>query len=252
LIQGSMFELTGKTVLVTGAAKRLGNAIAFGLAKQGMNVIVHYDKSESEARNLRDEIVELGVKSWLVSADFSNSDSCKELVEQANELSGRIDVLVNNASVFSAGDMNHVRFEDIEVKMLTNTWTPFLLSRYFSEKTICGKIINILDTRIVGYDYDHFAYYLSKRMLEVLTKSMALKLAPDITVNGVAPGLILPPEGKDEGYLEQRKNSVPLRKYGSPSDVVETVLFLLRNDFVTGQIIYVDGGKHLVQTVEGL
>jgi hypothetical protein len=80
---------------------------------------------------------------------------------------------------------------------------------------------------------------------------MALKLAPRITVNGVAPGLILPPEGKDQSYLEQRKDSVPLRKYGSVEDIVEAVMFLLRSDFVTGQIVYVDGGKHLIQTLEG-
>jgi pteridine reductase len=247
-----MFELTGKTALVTGAAKRIGNAITIGLAKQGVNVIIHYSRSESEARKLRDEIAELGVKSWLVRVDFNDPEACRELVEQAHELSGKIDILVNNASIFSTNDINHVGFEDLKINMLTNAWTPFLLSRYFSEKTVSGKIINILDTRIIGYDFDHFAYYLSKKMLEVLTKSMALKLAPNITVNGIAPGLILPPEGKDYAYLEEKKDTVPLKKYGSLSSIVETVLFLLRNDFVTGQIIHVDGGKHLIQTIEGL
>ena len=247
-----MFELAGKTALVTGAAKRIGNAIAIGLAKQGSNVIIHYDKSEREAEKLRDEIVELGLKSWLVRANLEDSESCRVLIEKSYRLAGEIDVLVNNASVFSASDIGNVELEDIEVDMSTNAWAPFLLSRYFSEKTEHGKIVNILDTRVVGYDFNHFAYYLSKRMLEILTESMALKLAPKITVNGVAPGLILPPEGKDYTYLEQKKDTVPLKKYGSPSDIVETVLFLLRSDFVTGQVVYVDGGKHLIQTIEGL
>jgi hypothetical protein len=247
-----MFELTGKTALVTGGAKRIGNAITVGLAKQGVNVIIHYSMSESEARKLGDEIANLGVKAWLVRVDFNDPEACKELIEKAHELSGKIDILVNNASVFSANEINHIGLEDLKINMFINAWTPFLLSRYFSEKAVSGRIINILDTRIVGYDFDHFAYYLSKRMLEVLTKSMALKLAPNITVNGIAPGLILPPEGKDYAYFEEKKDTVPLKKYGSLSSVVETVLFLLRNDFVTGQIIYVDGGKHLVQTVEGL
>jgi NAD(P)-dependent dehydrogenase (short-subunit alcohol dehydrogenase family) len=247
-----MFDLAGKTVLVTGAAKRLGNAIAVGLAKQGSNVIIHYDKSEVEAEKLRGEIAELGVKSWIVKANLGDSESCGELMEESRRLAGTIDVLVNNASVFSAGDVGAVKLEDIEVEMVTNAWAPFLLTRYFSEKTENGRIVNILDTRVAGYDFNHFAYYLSKRMLEILTKSMALKLAPRITVNGIAPGLILPPEGKDYDYLEQKKDTVPLRKIGSPSDVVETVLFLLRSDFVTGQVVYVDGGKHLIQTVEGL
>ena len=247
-----MFELAGKTALVTGGAKRIGKAIAVGLAKQGTNIIIHYGKSENEARKLRDEIVELGHKSWIVSADLANPESCKELIAEAYRLSGEIDILVNNASIFSANDVNDVRLEDIEVNVLVNAWAPFILTRYFSEKTDHGKIVNILDTRVSGYDFNHFAYYLSKRMLEILTRSMALKLAPNITVNGIAPGLILPPEGKDYAYLEQKKDTVPLKKYGSVSDVVETVTFLLRSDYVTGQIIYVDGGKHLIQTIEGL
>ena len=247
-----MFELAGKTALVTGGAKRIGKAIAVGLAKQGVNIIIHYGKSENEAKELQDEIVELGRKSWIIRADLGNSESCKRLITQAYELSGEIDILVNNASIFLAKGVNDVRLEDIEVNMLTNAWAPFLLTRYFSEKTDHGKIINILDTRVAGYDFDHFAYYLSKRMLEILTRSMALKLAPNVTVNGIAPGLILPPEGKDYAYLEQKKDTVPLKKYGSVSDIVETVIFLLRNDFVTGQIVYVDGGKHLTQTIEGL
>lgn len=247
-----MFELTGKTALITGAAKRIGNAIALGLAKQGTNVIIHYNKSEDGSEKLRNEIVELGVKSWIVRADFSDPKVCRELIEKAHELSGGMDILVNNASIFSTDSFNTVKLEEININMLTNAWAPFLLSRYFSVKTKYGKIVNLLDTRIIGYDFNHFAYYLSKRMFEILTKSMALRVRTYMTVNGIAPGLILPPEGKDYNYLEQRKDTVPLKKYGSVSNVLETVLFLLRNDFVTGQIVYVDGGKHLIQTVEGL
>ena len=248
----SMFDLTEKTAIVTGSAKRLGSAIAIGLAKQGANIVIHYDNSEEEAKRLRDEIIRLGSKSWLARADLKNPERCKELIEHSHRMAGKLDVLINNASVFSANDVRSARFDDIESDMLINAWAPFILTRYFSEKTDYGKIVNILDTRVVGYDFDHFTYYLSKRMLEILTNSMALKLAPRITVNGIAPGLILPPEGKDYTYLEQRKGTVPLKKYGSPSDIVETVLFLLRSDFVTGQVVYVDGGKHLVQTMEGL
>lgn len=247
----NMYELSGKTALVTGAARRLGNAISIGLAKQGVNVVIHYSRSEKEARVLKQEIASLGVKSWVVKADFMDSETCEKTIKQAHELSGGIDILVNNASVFSMAEMNNVKLENINAALLPNAWAPFLLSRYF-EKRDHGKIVNILDTRISGYDLDHFAYYLSKRMLEVLTKTLALKLAPNVTVNGVAPGLILPPEGKDYSYLEQKKDSVPLKKYGSTQNVVETVIFLIRNDFVTGQVVFVDGGKHLIQTVEGV
>lgn len=247
-----MFDLAGKSALVTGSAKRIGNAIAIGLAKQGANIALHYDKSENEAKKLHDEIIKMGLKSWLVRANLTDTDRCNEVIENSFRMAGNLDILVNNASVFSVNDAGKVGIEDIETEMMTNAWAPFLLTRHFAEKTSVGKIINILDTRIAGYDLSHFAYYLSKRMLEILTKSMALKLAPGITVNGIAPGLILPPAGKDYTYLEQKKDTVPLKKYGSPSDVLETVLFLLRSDYVTGQVIYVDGGKHLIQTIEGL
>ena len=247
-----LIELSGKTALVTGAAKRIGRAIASGLAREGVNVVVHYNRSRFEAEKLQKELTDLGVKSWLVQADLGSSDSCTEIIKKSAGLAGSLDILVNNASVFFPLDIKAVKLEDIEAEMLTNAWAPFLLTRCFSEELRSGSIVNILDTRIVGYDFNHFAYYLSKRMLEVLTMSMALKLAPNITVNGVAPGLILPPEGKDFSYLEQKKDTVPMKKYGSPSDVVDAVLFLIRSQYITGQVIYVDGGKHLIQTQEGI
>jgi len=247
-----MFKLKGKTALVTGAAKRIGKAISIGLAEEGVNLVLHHFKSENEAEALKDDVTKFGVKSWLVRADLSDLSSSRKLIEESCRLSGRLDILINNASVFSASKISEAKFEDINIDMLTNAWTPFLLSMCFSERTEHGRIINLLDTRIAGYDFNHFAYYLSKKMLETLTKSMALRLAPNITVNALAPGLILPPRGESLAYLERRKNAVPLKKYGSTKDVVDTVLFLLRNDFVTGQIIYVDGGKHLIQTVEGV
>jgi hypothetical protein len=247
-----MSGLTGKTALVTGGAKRIGSAIALGLAKEGVNVVVHYSKSRDDATKLQEEIRKLGVKSWLASADFNDPNSCRQLITTSHKLSGKLDILINNASIFLASAIDSVSLEAVDAEMLTNAWTPFLLSRYFAEKAEYGKIVNLLDTRIVGYDFNHVAYYLSKRTLEVLTKMLALKLAPRITVNAVAPGLILPPKGKDSGYLELQKDQVPLKKYGSVSNIVDTVLFFLKNDFVTGQIIFVDGGKHLIQTIEGL
>ena len=247
-----MSDLTGKTALVTGGAKRIGSAIAKGVAKEGVNVIVHYHKSKDEAAKLQEEIERSGVKSWIASADLNDANSCRQLIVKACQLSGRLDILINNASIFLASTIESVDLEAINAEMLTNAWAPFLLSRYFAEKAEHGKIVNLLDTRIVGYDFNHVAYYLSKRMLEVLTKMLALKLAPKVTVNGIAPGLILPPKGKDSSYLELQKNKVPLKKYGSVSNIVDTVLFFLMNDFVTGQVIYVDGGKHLTQTIEGL
>ena len=247
-----MYELKGKTALVTGASKRIGKAIALGLASQGTNVIIHYRKSEAEAEKVRGEIAALGAKSWLIKADLSDLASCKRLMDQAYDRAGKIDILINNASIFPLNKMSKIDTESLEREMSTNAWAPFTLGILLSEKTREGRIINLLDTRIAGYDFNHFSYYLSKRMLEILTNSMALKQAPNITVNAVAPGLILPPEGKDLNYLESKKGEVPLKRYGSVSDVVDAVLFLLKSDYITGQVIFVDGGKHLIQTIEGL
>ena len=244
--------LSGKTALVTGSARRIGSAIATHLAHEGVNVVIHYHESKEEARKLHNEIVKLGVKSWLFSCDLADPEECKTLIDEAIASAGELDILVNNASVFSAKNFHDFDVEDVNAEMRTNAWAPLILSRHFSEKTEKGQIVNILDTRIVGYDFNHFTYYLSKRMLETLTESLALKLAPRIRVNGVAPGLVLAPEGKDKSYLNRLKDEVPLRKHGSPSDVVNAVIFLLKSEFITGQVIYVDGGKHLVQTIEGL
>lgn len=247
-----MFELKGKTALVTGCAKRIGHAVALGLAKQGVNIVAHYRRSSEDIEKLRTELTQLGVKSWLVQGDLSKPGVPERMADEAFEKAGKVDILINNASIFSAKSLDDTKLEDINLEMSVNTWAPFLLSRQFGMKATQGKIINMLDTRISGYDFNHFAYYLSKKMLENLTNSMALKLAPNVTVNALAPGLILPPEGKDISYLEQKSKIVPLKKHGSTDDIVEAILFLLRSDFITGQIIYVDGGMHLMQTLEGL
>ena len=132
-----------------------------------------------------------------------------------------------------------------------NAWAPFALSRDFVRLAERGKIVNLLDTRITGYDRAHVAYVLSKKMLSALTMMSALEFAPSFTVNGVAPGLILPPEGKDESYLDVLAKSVPLRKHGGPGDIADAVLYLLKSDYVTGQVIYVDGGRHLGEEQHG-
>ncbi|HNR34300.1 MAG TPA: SDR family oxidoreductase, partial [Candidatus Hydrogenedentes bacterium] len=126
-----------------------------------------------------------------------------------------------------------------------NALAPFLLGRCLAAQKRPGGIVNLLDARIADYDREHASYHLSKRLLFTLTRMMAVEFAPCVRVNGIAPGLILPPEGKDESYLAQLAATNPLNRYGSPDDVAEAVLYLLRSDFVTGQVIFVDGGRHM-------
>ncbi len=247
-----MSEMKSKTILITGAARRIGHSLAIELAKQGANIVIHYNTSGAEAQRLFDDIRNLGVEAYLTEADLAKPRASEELIQKAMETAGEIDALINSASVFSAKKVWDVTIDDLNIDLLVNAWAPFILSREFARRIGRGKIVNFLDTRIAGYDFDRFSYYLSKKMLETLTMSLALEFAPNITVNAVAPGLILPPEGKDYSYLERLKNTVPLKRYGSMSDVVNSTIFLLASDFITGQVIYADGGKHLLQTFEGL
>ena len=244
-------KLQGKTALVTGASKRIGREICLSLARKGVNIVVHYNSSREEAKKLCAEISDYEVNSWLVKADFENSREYNSLIHRGLKVAGSLDILVNNASVFLPGRLKEMSFEDLRQHIQVNAWVPLVLSREFSKLVKRGKIINLLDARIKGYDFLHVPYILSKHLLSVLTEMMALEFAPDVTVNGIAPGLILPPPGKDKRYLEKLMQTVPLKRHGKPEDIAAAVIYLLKNDFVTGQVINVDGGLHLKEYGNG-
>jgi len=243
--------LSGKTALVTGGAVRLGRATARALSAEGAGVVIHYSRSEAAAAELANELASTGGKAWTLRADFETADDTASLIPRAQELAGRLDVLVNNASIFAAGRLAEVTWGEVARNMHVNAWAPFSLSRSFAEHVGQGSIVNFLDTRLRGYDWNHVAYIVSKHALELLTRMMALEFAPDIRVNAVAPGLILPPPGKDESYLQEMKHTVPLNRHGEAEDVAAAVMFLLLSAYVTGQVIYVDGGRHLLEQASG-
>ena len=238
-------DLSGKTALVTGGAKRLGGATALALAGAGANVVVHYRTSARQAEELIRQLRKLGVEAWAVKADLSASNELEALVERAYQVGGPLHILVNNASIFPPSDFAALTLDDLHEAIDINAWAPFLIARDFAEKMGTGHIVNFLDTRIAGYDWSHVAYHASKSLLALFTRMMAIRFAPHISVNAVAPGLILPPEGKDQAYLESLKGGLPLKRVGSPKDVTDAVLFLVTSSFITGQVVFVDGGRHL-------
>lgn len=214
-------------------------------------MVIHYRSSTKEAKTLRDRLHDFGVKSWIVQMDFDSETDFSEFIYLVRQQVGNLDFLVNNASVFPAGNVEKIEFDNLIKSIKINSWAPFSLTRSFVKEFDQGKVINMLDTRVAGYDWDHVGYYLSKLLLERITKMLALKYAPEFTVNGVAPGLITPPAGGSEQYLERRLGRVPLETHGEKTDVAEAVLFLLQSSFITGQIIYVDGGRNLLHELEG-
>ena len=244
-------SLAGRTALVTGAARRLGRATARALASEGANVIVHYGRSEAEAEGLAAELREGGREAWTLRADLERPEEVEALIPRALEQAGGLQILVNNASVFPPGSLVEANLESLMRSIQVNAWAPFQLSRSFAGHVRRGTIVNFLDTRVAGYDWQHVEYILSKKMLAALTEMTAVQFAPDITVNAVAPGLILPPPGKDESYLEALKDTVPLKRHGEAEDIADAVLFLVKSDYVTGQVIYVDGGRHLLESGSG-
>jgi pteridine reductase len=223
--------LSGKTALVTGATGRLGRAIALALADEGAAVVAHYCRSGR------------GAAAWPLQADFREAGSAALLVGKAIGCAGRLDILVNSASLFTESTAGKLGPDDLSENMRVNAWAPLALGRAFSRVAVKGAVVNLLDSRIVGGDRVHAGYIISKHALAVLTREMAREFAPCITVNAVAPGLI--GTGREKSAAAGK---LPLRRSASPADVAGAVVFLLTSRCITGQVIWVDGGRHVRET----
>jgi NAD(P)-dependent dehydrogenase (short-subunit alcohol dehydrogenase family) len=239
--------LEGKNVLITGAARRIGRSLALAVARAGGNVVVHYGQSEQDAQRLQSEIENLGQKACLLSADLADPEQVTALVARALEF-GPLYALVNNASVFTPLTWDNTLLADWNRTMQINLTAPFLLSQAFAHSLppdAHGRIVNLLDWRALRPGPDHFPYTISKAALAALTRSLAAALAPRVTVNGLALGAILKPTdgAASEGILDQ----VPAGRWASLDEVDRALLFLLDGpEYITGEIIHVDGGRHLL------
>ena len=241
----SGMALKNMKLLVTGASRRIGREIALALADEGAGVVVHYRNSAKEAEALCADLKERGADAWPLQADFEEGSNASRIIGQARELAGRLDGIINNAASFSAHTIENLDLPSLTGHMVVNAWIPLILSREFYRVEKKGTIITILDSRIAGYDRSHLGYSISKHALALLTRMMAVEFAPDVCVNAVAPGWILPPTGESADYLEREAATVPLKRHGDPRDIARAVVFLLSNRYITGQVLYVDGGKHL-------
>ncbi|MGW8264848.1 MAG: SDR family oxidoreductase [Longimicrobiales bacterium] len=242
-------RLANKRALITGGARRLGRETALALASKGTHLAIHYNSSRDSAEALCEEIEGHGVRSVAVQGNLSEDQAVEAVFRNACEALGGLDLLVNNASIFPSGRLDSMELADLLPNIQVNAWAPFLLTRSLwreiRKTPRRGSVVNLLDTRLIGGDLAHSAYHLSKAMLGELTTMMALEFAPELQVNGVAPGAVLPPEEQDEAYLNGLAASLPLQRRGYPSDIAEAIVYLLETSFVTGQVIFVDGGRHI-------
>lgn len=243
-------NLKNKTALITGGAKRVGKTLALALAAEGVNIVVHYGRSAEAAAQTVREIEALGASAWAFAADLRNETAVADIVPHALKLAGRLDILINSASIFPPEDFLSADPKTWDAAMMVNLKTPFLLSQAFVRALpdgAPGKIINLLDVIALRPQNHHFSYTISKTALAGLTQAMAVAVAArNVQVNGIALGAILPNVNDDPALFERLAEKIPARRTGSPADVVQAMRYLLAADFVTGEIIRVDGGRHLV------
>ena len=237
-----------KVALITGAAKRIGAAIAARLHDDDYNVVIHYGNSIDAARNLQQQLEGNRADSThLVSADLSNIQEVLHLAKTAVNAWGTVDVLINNASCFYPTPIGETSGEQWSTILDVNLKAPYILCQQL-RKTLCeshGCIINITDIYADRPLQLHSVYSASKAALVSLTKSMAAELAPEIRVNAVSPGAILWP-ANDSTDTDAILSRIPLNRCGSPKDITDAIHYFLNSDYVTGQILRIDGGRTTV------
>ncbi|MEO2054986.1 MAG: SDR family oxidoreductase [Nitrospira sp.] len=239
-------KLEGKAVLITGAARRIGKAIALSVAGKGAKVAIHYNQSRDEARQLVEKIAEKGGEAFAVQGDIREVADCERIVRECCERFGGIDVLINNASVFFKTPLFQVNEQDWDTTFDANLKGGFFCAQAAAREMQKGggKIINIADWSGLRPYKNYIPYCISKAGVIAMTKGLARTLAPKIEVNAIAPGPVLAADDFDDNDKETIIRHTPLGRFGAPEDIVNAVLFLLEGtNFMTGSTIIIDGGR---------
>ena len=242
-------NLKGKTALVTGGAKRIGRTIALSLARKGANIVLHYSASKDEAQKTSLDITALGVTCRLAQADLSKPSDIQNMIVNLKKDSVKIDVLINNASLYFKTPVESADENGWDTLMDVNLKAPYLLSLAIGREMVQGsggKIVNIADWSGFRPYKDFMAYCATKGGLITLTKSLARDFAPKVSANAVAPGPVLAPPDMDDKEKEAIAKTTALGRWGKPEDVANAVIFLVENDFVNGIVLVVDGGRSIV------
>lgn len=245
-------KLDGKVVLITGAAHRMGAAAALAFASEGADIMLHYHSSDLQAETTAAQIRALGRRVFTVQADLTVQDAATTIFKRGEAEGISPHILVNSASIYPSSTLETMNFEELSESYRINTYAPLSLARVFAQSRNPESLIQVLDARMVDYDAHHFAYHLSKRTVHDITRVLALELSPAIRVNAVAPGIIIPDKENDPQLLEKYKTGTLLHRIGRVEEYTEALLFLSTNQFITGQVIFVDGGRHLKGRVYGV
>jgi NAD(P)-dependent dehydrogenase (short-subunit alcohol dehydrogenase family) len=236
-------DINGKVALITGSAKRIGKEIALDLARRGARIAVHYKSSESDAKKVA------GDAGAIFQADLTDTNAIDRMFRQLAATFGRLDILVNSASVFAAATADDAAPEHWDSQMDANARAPFFVAQHAASlmrPNGGGKIINIVDVAGELIWPSYLPYSVSKAALIAVNRGLAKAWAPEIQVNAIAPGPVLFPEDYTDEQKRLAIDRTLLKRAGSPEDVVRAVIFLLENDYITGEVIHVDGGRHIL------
>jgi NAD(P)-dependent dehydrogenase (short-subunit alcohol dehydrogenase family) len=242
-------EISGRNALITGGAHRVGRALTLALARAGADVFLHYGSSADAAERTAAEVRTLGRRVASGSADLRDPSIGADLIEAATAALGPISILVNSASGFPEDTLADVTLEGWRRTLDLTLGSPVFLTQAFAAalpEDLDGAVVNVSDVKTATPYRKHFSYIVAKGALDQFTTAAAVALAPRVRVNAVALGVILSPPGEDAGYVEELAADLPLQRAGGTDPVAAAAVALIENDFVTGEIIRLDGGAHLV------
>jgi len=239
--------MRAKKIIITGGATRIGAAIAKSLVDYDTQITLHYNKSGKEVKKLKRQLESYGSEVFLIKADLSIVSQTKKIIPFAYKMMKGLDCLINNASIFEKDDLINFNEKSFNKHMNINLRAPAILIQNFKKylKSKKGNVINIIDQRVFKLTPFFFSYTLSKAGLQTLTKTSAMKLAPNIRVNGVAPGPTIKNKRQSEKHFKKQWKSLILKEKVDPKNICDTVKYFINNDNITGQIISVDSGQSL-------
>ena len=242
-------DITDRIALVTGGATRVGRALTLALAAAGADVFVHYNRSAGPAEETAADVSSMGRRAAIGSANLGDPSVGAELIAQATAALGPVSILINSASGFPEDELSDVTIDQWHQTLDLTLASPVFLTQAFAAalpEDATGAVVNITDVKTLTPYLRHFSYMIAKGGIDTFTRAAALALAPRIRVNAVALGVILPPPGEDESYAATLAAALPLERAGGTDPVAEAVVALVENDFITGEIVRIDGGAHLV------